>query len=506
MEPFERSRSPYSQRPRTTGTPSTTPPLAGGADPFEVAAPPPAAIRLDAPALLVEAWFRDTPLATRLLPAGTATPPFTIGAGREAEAPVNPAYLGGTVHELVAADPAGGFVVSLAPPMRVELETETQRLPLPPDLGTPEAPLALPPHAALRVLCGEMTYAIRATAAAAPLPRPVLPADWRRDGVYGLGVLVVALLGLVAILFMPQDPKSLAFDIIGASGRLPTIRITPPVVPTLDSGGSPAGGPNAPKAAGASGQAGDRTSHAVARRMAIKRTSDLELRLASREAAINDIRSRGILGQLRAREGSPLADVLSSGPINGMEAENALGDLVSTTLGNAYGVGGLDSIGTGSGGGGTGQHTLGGSGGLRTLGGKGVGDGTGDGYGTGVGNLRTHHAMVPRFIPGDANVRGALDRDTIRRIVRRHINEVRYCYEQALVTRPTLAGRLSVGFTIAGSGQVISSVLQSSTLGAGATAAESCIVNAVRRWEFPRPEGGGIVIVSYPFQLTPAGG
>ena len=29
---------------------------------------------------------------------------------------------------------------------------------------------------------------------------------------------------------------------------------------------------------------------------------------------------------------------------------------------------------------------------------------------------------------------------------------------------------------------------------------------AVRRWEFPKPLGGGIVIVSYPFVLTPAGG
>ena len=34
---------------------------------------------------------------------------------------------------------------------------------------------------------------------------------------------------------------------------------------------------------------------------------------------------------------------------------------------------------------------------------------------------------------------------------------------------------------------------------------ENCTVQAVRRWEFPKPLGGGIVIVSYPFVLTPAG-
>jgi hypothetical protein len=30
-------------------------------------------------------------------------------------------------------------------------------------------------------------------------------------------------------------------------------------------------------------------------------------------------------------------------------------------------------------------------------------------------------------------------------------------------------------------------------------------VQAVRRWEFPKPMGGGIVMLSYPFVLTRAG-
>jgi hypothetical protein len=29
----------------------------------------------------------------------------------------------------------------------------------------------------------------------------------------------------------------------------------------------------------------------------------------------------------------------------------------------------------------------------------------------------------------------------------------------------------------------------------------TCIANAVRRWQFPSPEGGGIVTVNYPFNL-----
>jgi hypothetical protein len=36
-------------------------------------------------------------------------------------------------------------------------------------------------------------------------------------------------------------------------------------------------------------------------------------------------------------------------------------------------------------------------------------------------------------------------------------------------------------------------------------AVESCIVRAVRRWTFPAPDGGGVVVVNYPFLLDAAG-
>ena len=33
---------------------------------------------------------------------------------------------------------------------------------------------------------------------------------------------------------------------------------------------------------------------------------------------------------------------------------------------------------------------------------------------------------------------------------------------------------------------------------------ESCTVEAVRRWQFPKPINGGILVITYPFILTPA--
>jgi TonB family protein len=140
---------------------------------------------------------------------------------------------------------------------------------------------------------------------------------------------------------------------------------------------------------------------------------------------------------------------------------------------------------------------------LGTIG-RGSGNPGGGAYGSKVGGLRNRKASAPEVVPGTAEVRGSLDKELIRRIIRRHINEVKYCYEQELTKKPDLGGRIMVQFTIAASGQVIASVLQNSTMGNARV--ENCTVQAVRRWEFPKPLGGGIVIVSYPFVLTPAGG
>jgi TonB family protein len=153
---------------------------------------------------------------------------------------------------------------------------------------------------------------------------------------------------------------------------------------------------------------------------------------------------------------------------------NPLGD----QIGEAFGFGGLGLRGTGRGGG-----IPGGTIGLGNLGGIGQGGGGG-----------------PRVRDGVAEVRGSLPSEVIRRVIRRHINEVRHCYEQRLAQNPSLAGRVGVRFVIGPTGRVISAEVESSTMNDGET--EACIAAAVRRWTFPAPDGGGIVAVSYPFVFT----
>ncbi len=182
--------------------------------------------------------------------------------------------------------------------------------------------------------------------------------------------------------------------------------------------------------------------------------------------------------------------------------EDVWGGLTGSEVGEAYGVGGLGLVGTGRGGGGTGEGTIGlGNTGLI---GKGAGGGEDSGYGRGSGaGFGGKGKRVPKVRQGKAQVRGELDRDIVRRIVRAHINEVRHCYNRGLSEDPSLQGKATVEFVIAGSGKVSSSTLQDTSL-SDRTVGE-CIAKAVQRWKFPKPSGGGTVTVAYPFVLSSDG-
>src|SRR6185436_15630848 len=138
------------------------------------------------------------------------------------------------------------------------------------------------------------------------------------------------------------------------------------------------------------------------------------------------------------------------------------GALSGETIDDAYGVGGLGLFGSGAAGDGTGEGTIG-LGDIGTIG-RGGGGGSGSGYGRGAGGLGGRRAKAPDVVPGTAQVRGSLDKEIIRRIIRRHLNEVKFCYEKELMHKPDLYGRVMVQFTISGLGAVVASVVQNSTM------------------------------------------
>lgn len=110
---------------------------------------------------------------------------------------------------------------------------------------------------------------------------------------------------------------------------------------------------------------------------------------------------------------------------------------------------------------------------------------------------------TPRIRAGDSDVRGSLSRGVIRNVIRRHLGEVRFCYERELARAPTLEGRITVSFVISASGAVQSAAISTTTM--NEPRVEECVVEAVRRWVFPAPDGGGVVGVNYPFVFDTGG-
>lgn len=193
-------------------------------------------------------------------------------------------------------------------------------------------------------------------------------------------------------------------------------------------------------------------------------------------------------------------DELLQGALGGADRADT-GAIAGGEIGDEFGGGGLGMRGAGRGGGGTGEGTIG-LGNLGTIG-HGAGDGSGSGYGTGAGGLAERRAAAPRVRTGDATVIGSMSEEVVRRVIRRHVNEVRYCYESSLARRPDLMGRVTVAFVIGPTGTVVGSSVANSTVEDPAVGA--CIAQAVRRWTFPAPDGGGVVQVTYPFVLDASG-
>lgn len=439
----------------------------------------------EAPALLIEARYRERALCAQLLTARFG-PGFTVGSGRRADAPIDPSFLPPHVaandnHTLVERS-AGGFLVHLSPAMAARCERTATRL---------------------RVPCGEVVFDISVAAPAPAVPRSWLRAGWRSDarvtGAVALGLLALLLL----VNAVPSDPHALSLDDVGRIIRLDRFNIVPPVVPEperVPRARGPAGGTGATASAGPRGAAGDRAARPIDARRATKGPAARQ----DARAALAYVRSNTMLALLDPARGGAFAEVVGAVPALGHDDENVLAHLDGPTYAEAWGMGGLGPIGTGRGGGDTGQPMLGGTRRLGTTGRYGGADGPSRAYGDKAGGLgpRKPHGIEVSIQPGV--VRGALDKELVRRVVRQHLNEVRYCYEQALSRQPTLAGRIVVQFTIAPTGRVLVAALQSSSL--GAPNVDTCVVSATRRWEFPQPRGGGLVVVSYPFQLAPAGG
>jgi TonB family protein len=101
---------------------------------------------------------------------------------------------------------------------------------------------------------------------------------------------------------------------------------------------------------------------------------------------------------------------------------------------------------------------------------------------------------------GRPRVAGGLDKNIIRRYIRRMLPRIRYCYERQLLVKRHLRGTVYVRFTIDPNGRVLNPVASGVD-----KAVSTCVAQVIRRLRFPKPPGGGLVHVTYPFQFRPGG-
>ncbi len=98
---------------------------------------------------------------------------------------------------------------------------------------------------------------------------------------------------------------------------------------------------------------------------------------------------------------------------------------------------------------------------------------------------------------------GSITRSAVRRVMQRHANVIRRCYERSLLQNPDLAGRVTVQFTILATGSVTAAAIGSSTV--NNSAMEQCILGEVSRLRFPSFGDGDSVTITYPFVFNSTG-
>lgn len=308
------------------------------------------------------------------------------------------------------------------------------------------------------------------------------PTDWHFPKIFIISGLI-HMFFMVAAMVTPQYETSLTDDLFKNENRFAQMILKAPEKEKkrkkLDLSGSKGGA----KHKGEEGKFGKKDKpkrDALASKAGAPRV-DPNKREKDRKIAM----SSGLLGMLGKGSGA-VSNVFGPGGL-GTGINNAMGGLRGSSMGDAGGAGGLGTRGAGAGGGG---NSLG----IGGLGTHGHGRGTG-GYGNidlgGRGKGET------RVVPGRTIIKGSLSKQEINRVIRRNLARFKYCYEKQLNANPNLSGKISVNFMISPTGGVGKASVRESSM--NDSTVEGCVTKVMKTLKFPRPKGGGIVVVTYPF-------
>jgi TonB family protein len=195
-----------------------------------------------------------------------------------------------------------------------------------------------------------------------------------------------------------------------------------------------------------------------------------------------------IVGALGA-EGGALADVLAGGAVTGNAQD---------ILSQAMGVGVAKS---GSGGD-LRQRSGGGNSGVAGLGSLARKEGTTGAVGEGTQVVERTVKGSVKTSPGDeVGGTGEFDSNVVVSTIKARLRAIQMCYEQQLRRNPSLAGKVTIEFTIQPRGNVTDVKVKDNSTGDAAVG--TCVANTVSTFRFnPGPEGGSVTY-SYPFVFAP---
>ncbi len=357
--------------------------------------------------------------------------------------------------------------------------------------------ISVPKAGAIRAELGAKV----AVEARAKKPRPVkTPPFWERINYQFLNLFLILFFVqagfMVAANNYPYDTDVLADDLFKNPSRMAKFIIKPPEPQPRQKGldlqgdkASQESGEMGEKHKGEEGQMGKKDAPKTNARSAPK---------AIDPNAKDVVKRVGLLGALGRGGGSGLSTVFGAGGLGG-DLRGAVGNMFGPTVGDSYGLGGLGIRGSGTGGGGQGETI-----GIGAVGTKGRGGGLGS-YGTGVGGLGKKGDRDVNVSTGNAVVMGSVDKELIRRVIQEHAAQIRYCYEQELAINPKLAGKVSIKWIINADGSASSATVVGDGTTLGSEKVHRCMMERITSWQFPKPKGGGMAVITYPWILRSAG-
>jgi outer membrane biosynthesis protein TonB len=101
---------------------------------------------------------------------------------------------------------------------------------------------------------------------------------------------------------------------------------------------------------------------------------------------------------------------------------------------------------------------------------------------------------------GSMTASGNIDQDAVRRAIEKYMGKIRYCYEKALLSKPSMSGGLRLEWKVNPGGRASGIKVVQSSLNDGTL--HGCVSNVISTIPFPNPKGGPAT-VAYPFNFTP---